>query len=60
MVVTVNLIYDCVGRCIAQVISCNLSCEGFPWSYSVRFEGKSFAFTLNIFTFQRAGVQEVS
>lgn len=46
MVVTVNLIYDCVGRCIVQVISCNLSCGEFPWSYSVRFDGRLFCFYL--------------
>lgn len=39
-VVTVNLIYACVRRCIVQVISCHLSRGEFPWSYSVRFEGR--------------------
>lgn len=40
MVVTVNLIYECVGHCIVQVISCHLSCGEFPGSYSVGFDGR--------------------
>lgn len=58
MVVTVNLIYDCVGRCIVQVISCNLSCGEFPWSYSVRFDGRLFCFYLKHLYFLGGGESE--
>lgn len=58
MVVTVNLIYDCAGRCIVQVISCNLSCGEFPWSYSVRLDGRVFCFYLKHLYFLGSGGRE--